>query len=849
MVDEKNRKTPLHRLLSLGVLVLVLAPTGCSRPMAQKMRSWAGLARSDMPGRRRREVARPLPGHPGNVFLAGEEVQIPVLPGPALWRAYDYDDRMVADGNIRSGQAVVRPGRMGIGWYRLDLLTAKGEAVGHSTFAVIEPLAAPTPQDSPVCLDSATCWFSSGYRFPGDPTESRKRNMDIHANLAALAGANWIRDRMDWGGMERTRGTFSADTLYDLSVARQTSEGLNVLQVFHDTPAWAIDRVLDGNDGKARLRLPRDLRDVYRFGRAMAVRFRGQILAWEPRNEADLDMFGGHTVDEMCSYQKAAYLGFKRGTPQVTVCWNVFGLPTSLHRDGVLNNEAWPYFDTYNTHTYSRPEHYLRQLATIREGACGRPIWLTECGKPALYVDGKEPRDPTIENMRQQAEFIARSYACSLFSGVDRHFFYILGDGIGQPTMSYGLLRRDFTPRPAYPAMAAVGRFLAGAKCIGRVTPSVYAFRAWPDGVERDVLIAWGSAGAPCTIPASATVESVHDFLGRRLGPEIPRENGMRPIFVVMPKGSARSLSLESPPERSPRRAGTPSPVVLQVSMPRQSTRLTDQAYEIPADRPSQIPLYVYNFGDETTTGVLRIEDQPASLAAKLDSAPIRLAPMERRRILVSVVPRGPARELAAGVQVKIRGDFGGNGRPVVAFRLVVNPAELVPTALIPVPLASDEARWRKHVSKGTTMHCGFANLGALELDLHYGGGQPWAAPYIDLRESEIPSAAVGGLAYVVQLVEGAARVRATLAERAGDSIHQYRPRAGVVLAGTKPQRIIQRFKDCPWVAFLSTPDPAKTRDDRVRPERIFRIYLNVGPVPGNDKARLIIQDFEWIVF
>jgi len=845
----------LRRSLWVGMAILVLALAGCSRSELGKAGGPVGLTSSatamgsTVLGSRRRDVPQPLPGHPGNVFLAGEVIEIPVLPGPARWQVHDHDDGVVARGDIRSGQAVVRPGSMDIGWYRLDLLAAEGETVAHTTFAVVGRLAAPTPQDSPVCLDSATCWFSNSYRFPGDPTESRKRNMDIYANLAGLAGANWIRDRMDWGGMERTRGTFARDTLYDLSVARQASQGLNVLQVFHDTPSWAVDKALDGDDGRVRLRLPRDLRDVYRFGRAMAVRFSGQVLAWEPRNEADLEMFGGHTIDEMCAYQKAAYLGFKRGTPQVTVCWNVFGLPTSLHRDGVLANEAWPYFDTYNTHTYSRPKHYLQQFAAIREGACGRPIWLTECGKPTPYVDGEEPRDPTPAHMRQQAEFIARSYACSLFAGVDRHFFYILGDGPGQSAMSYGLLRQDFTPRPAYPAMAAVGRFLAGAKCIGRATPSVYAFRAWPDGVERDVLVAWGSEGTPCAIPAAATVESVHDFLGRRLAAGLPAENGMRPIFVVMPKGSARSLSLEPPPERSAKRRGRPSAVVLQVSMPRQSTRLTDQAYEIPTGQPSQIPLYVYNFGKEATRGVLQIEDCPPSLVAKLDGAPIHLAPMERRRVLVSVLPRGPARELAAGIQVKIRGDFGTVGRPVVAFRLVVNPSELVPRELIPVPLANDKARWRKHVSKGSTMHCGFANLGALEFGLQYGDTNPWAAPYIDLRESEIPSNAVDGLAYVVQLVEGAARVRTTLAERAGDSIHQYRPDAGTVLAGTKPQRVIQRFRDCPWVAFLSTPDPAKSRDDRVRPERIFRIYLNVGHTPGHDRVRVIVRDFEWIVF
>ena len=51
------------------------------------------------------------------------------------------------------------------------------------------------------------------------------------------------------------------------------------------------------------------------------------------------------------------------------------------------------------------------------------------------------------------------------------------------------MLRHDLTPRPGYVALAAVGRFLAGAQCLGRLSPTVYAFRAKPDGEPRDVPV------------------------------------------------------------------------------------------------------------------------------------------------------------------------------------------------------------------------------------------------------------------------------------------------------------------------------------------------------------------------
>ncbi|MCL5282960.1 MAG: hypothetical protein M1376_24005 [Planctomycetes bacterium] len=43
----------------------------------------------------------------------------------------------------------------------------------------------------------------------------------------------------------------------------------------------------------------------------MGQRYEGRVLAWEPWNEANIAMFGGHTIDEMSTHQKAAYLAFK----------------------------------------------------------------------------------------------------------------------------------------------------------------------------------------------------------------------------------------------------------------------------------------------------------------------------------------------------------------------------------------------------------------------------------------------------------------------------------------------------------------------------------------------------------
>ena len=75
-------------------------------------------------------------------------------------------------------------------------------------------------------------------------------------------------------------------------------------------------------------------------------------MAFEPWNEADIPMFGGHTGSEMASLQKAAYLGLKAGNPKVIACLNVFALHRAATLRDLHENAAWPYFDTFNLHHY-----------------------------------------------------------------------------------------------------------------------------------------------------------------------------------------------------------------------------------------------------------------------------------------------------------------------------------------------------------------------------------------------------------------------------------------------------------------------------------------------------------------
>jgi hypothetical protein len=631
-----------------------------------------------------RLIPAPLADRPGNVYLESETVwvKVPVETPKETrsWRVLDDKDRMVRSGvfpeDSNAPPSRIRLEQLPVGWYRVEFLDEQRSFLLWTTAAVLQKLGAPVPQDSPVCVDSATAWFA----------KDRPDDQARLASLAALAGVNWIRDRLTWRELEPKPGQFNkAATTYDSAASIQTDYGLKVLQVFHSTPDWAWDTELDGEHPSGRF--ARDLRDVYRFCKAMAERFKGRVLAWEPWNEANISMFGGHTVDEMCSFQKAAFLGFKADDQAVTVCWNVYTTaPTPRHTQGLLDNEAWSYFDTYNIHTYDWAHDYERLWAPARQAACGKPIWVTEADRGLKYV-GPEPwcelsRDDEI----RKARYIAQSYASSLYAGSVRHFHFILGNYYENNGVQFGLLRKDMTPRPAYVALAAVGRLLAGAKCLGRwAVPDcndayVIAFRARPDGLERDVLVAWAEkkvdwpqramTKVPFSLPESWLVEGVFDYLGRRLD-DMPAELSGEALFVVLPAGQTDKVKLTTL-ARSEKREDNVCPVVLQVQMPRSASMKIEplpwsQGYEyrIDPDEPYHLRMFAYNFASEPVKGIIRVTDKPSGWALDRDSWNLSIEPMQRELFDASLTI--PADQDGT---LQLTGDFSSEGMPVLAFRL-----------------------------------------------------------------------------------------------------------------------------------------------------------------------------------
>jgi hypothetical protein len=541
----------------------------------------------------------------------------------------------------------LRLGQLPVGWYRLR--HAGDSAHDWLSLGVIEPLRAPTPPSSPIACDVAMAWF-----YP-------QEKMDAVANLCALAGVNWVRDRLAWGEMEARRGEFAqAGTRYDASARAQAGAGLRVLQVHHSSPGWA---------NPIHRRFPLDLRDAYRFQREMAARWRGQVHAFEPWNEADIDVFGGHTGSEIASLQKASYLGLKAGHPGVIACQNVFAIHRRAQLDDFRDNEPWPYFDTFNLHHYAPFDEYPALYADFRAVSAGRPLWVTECALPVKWAGDKQLQEPTDSDLQEQAERVAKTFAASLHEGATATFYFLLPHYVEGQTQ-FGIVRRDLTPRPAFVALAAVGRLLADARPAGRVTGQgasvrAFLFHAQPDGQPQSVLMAWAQNGtAQLRLPAPP--RAVFDHLGRTIaaaGAEVSLTTA--PRFVLLDRDT--QLACQPPPAAPPLLGGRATPIVLQVQVPADKTVLDKSAQRISAAQPQRLELAAYNFSDQPVRGQLRVRG-PDQWRIQLPAA-IELPPFERKALALEIDCRGVCDHPVESL--RIAGDFGAAGQAVLSFRVM----------------------------------------------------------------------------------------------------------------------------------------------------------------------------------
>jgi hypothetical protein len=400
----------------------------------------------------------------------------------------------------------------------------------------------------------------------------------------------------------------------------------------------------------------------------MARRWQNKAPAFEPWNEADIPTFGGHTGSEMASFQKAAWLGLKAGYPKVIAGLNVFAHHQPDQLQDLHENAAWPFFDTFNFHHYEAFSAYPKLYAAFRAVSAGKPLWVTECSVPVKWAGDDKLKEPTPADLRVQAERLAKVFAHSIHEGSVATFYFMLPHYVEGQTQ-FGILRPDLTPRPAFLALAAVGRLMADATPAGQWlltndSISAFFFKARPDGLDREILVAWSTKGEHRLLLPEAPHAS-YDLLGRTQ--QVLREVNLNsaPQFFLYSRGTAARLpreSLQNPPTSPPLPGGEPSSIVFQVVMPPDKVALKQSCYLVEPGKTNMIALQIYNFSSKPVQGRLRVE-RHGDCQAELPQV-VEIAPDEKVQLNLSFsINAATATNI---VTLKVLGDFGEAGKPIL---------------------------------------------------------------------------------------------------------------------------------------------------------------------------------------
>jgi hypothetical protein len=311
-----------------------------------------------------------------------------------------------------------------------------------------------------------------------------------HRTLQAIAdsGARWVSVDLDWNSINGAGPAVLRWGPMDQFVREARGVGLTIVAIAGYTPAWAAPPNCPAGDTHC---LPASPEPYANFMKLAAQRYgslspiadlRNGITAWQIWNEPNHYPFVKPTVDvgAYTAMLKRAYVEIHAADPTATVIAGGTApapddpsgrdmRPVTFLR-GVYANGGQGFFDAWGHHPYSFPcsplqnadwnaftqTQYLHNIMA-QNGDNAKKIWGTESGAPTGDNVGGCTSGPNVSvSESTQAQFVA-----DYFKGWTQDFgsftgpliwFQIRDTGTNRGVweQNLGLLRRDFSPKPAY---------------------------------------------------------------------------------------------------------------------------------------------------------------------------------------------------------------------------------------------------------------------------------------------------------------------------------------------------------------------------------------------------------------
>lgn len=306
--------------------------------------------------------------------------------------------------------------------------------------------------------------FSPGAGILADQPADLARELDV----VVASGAGRLRIDMDWSQLEPAPGRYEWDSL-DRVVKAADERGLQVLGLLTYTPQWARPA------GTSTHAPPLDPERFAAFASAAVRRYRPRgVLAYEVWNEPNIPQFWEPTP-QVAAYVRllqAASRAIRAAAPDATVVSGGLAPASDDGPNGQLDPRtflerlyaagAGPSLDAVAVHPYSYPAlpsdvltarfNTFQKLTDVRatmvaRGDAGKQVWLTEVGAPTGDAPG------AVSPERQAAIIVDAVRSAAALPWTGPVFVYAVRDAGEDPQEredNFGLVRRDFAPKPAW---------------------------------------------------------------------------------------------------------------------------------------------------------------------------------------------------------------------------------------------------------------------------------------------------------------------------------------------------------------------------------------------------------------
>jgi hypothetical protein len=306
-------------------------------------------------------------------------------------------------------------------------------------------------------------------------------------DMAQAAGVRWVSIGVSWASLEPVHEAGATLVEEDspawaelgARLGYASSRGMHVEIRFYDAPAWASGRDGVTNDPPT----PTSIGAYGDFLAAVARRFGSELDAYSPWNEPNLARFWNPVSPEAyTALQKVAYPAIKAVDPTAFVLSApiVGTYPTAydyLARAYAAGLRGSADVIGWNGYPHGAPEDpdtgadgvpagntlpgqlYLRTL--IDRFDPGRRVWIMEMSWSTCVPCVGVPDNGATE--AQQADYLIRAYTYRrrYLTGItDKIFWYAFRDAGDDPHVwedRQGLVRTDFSPKPAYAALRSLG--------------------------------------------------------------------------------------------------------------------------------------------------------------------------------------------------------------------------------------------------------------------------------------------------------------------------------------------------------------------------------------------------------